>query len=286
MTDFRSWLVLGRVSNLSTVWTNVLCAWMLGDGGPIEILVGLLIGLSLIYVGGMYLNDYCDVHFDNQYRPERPIPSGKVKRSTVLAATLLLFVSGVAVIVWSAPEALLYSFVLLGLIIAYNLVHKRTVIGVPLMAACRTAVYLIAGSATISGLTPSIWAAGILMFFYVLGITVLARTESTSMQASAAGYAFLIIPMIGTLFLADPPFETRFLISYCLAALWIALTFSRARKTGKLIIGKTIGPLLAGICLIDLAILNSMHLVSITTLGLFLVFFFLALLAQRFVPAT
>jgi 4-hydroxybenzoate polyprenyltransferase len=234
----------------------------------------------------MYLNDYCDVSFDNQYRPERPIPSGKVKRSTVLAATLLLSVSGVAVIVWSAPEAMLYSFVLLGLIIVYNLVHKRTVIGVPLMAACRAAVYLIVGSATISGLSPSIWEAGILMFFYVLGITALARTESTSLQATAAGYAFLIIPMIGALCLAGPPFETLFPISYCLAALWIALTFSRARKTGKLIIGKTIGPLLAGICLIDLAILNSMHLVSVTTLGLFLVFFFLALLAQRFVPAT
>ena len=71
MADFRSWLVLGRVSNLSTVWANALCAWMLGGGGEVTDLLVITVGLSLVYVAGMYLNDYCDIKFDIQHRPER-----------------------------------------------------------------------------------------------------------------------------------------------------------------------------------------------------------------------
>ena len=286
MADLRSWLILGRVSNLSTVWANALCAWMLGWGGITQDLIIIIAGLSLIYVGGMYLNDYCDVKFDHQYRPERPIPAGRVKRSTVFIATSLLFIFGTGLIVWISPDSLIYCLILLALIITYNVIHKHTVIGVPLMAACRTGVYLVVGSGAQLGVNPSVWGAGILMFFYVLGITALARNESTSLKTSAAGYAFLVVPFIGSLYLAGPPFERLFPISYCLAALWMAMTFSRARKSGTLIVGKTIGPLLAGICLIDLAILNSMHLVSFFTMGLFLGFFALALVAQRYVPAT
>ena len=286
MSDFRSWLVLGRVSNLTTVWANALCAWILGGGGNYQDLITLIGGISLIYVGGMYLNDYCDVKFDHQYRPERPIPSGKVKRNTVFAATALFFISGTALILWVNIDSLIYTLILLALIVGYNLIHKHTVAGVPLMAACRTAVYLVVGAASLNGVNPSIWGAGILMFFYVLGITALARNESTSLKASAVGYAFLIVPMIGALYVAGPPYEKLFPISFCLAALWIAMTFSRAHKSGTFIVGKTIGPLLAGICLIDLAILNSMHLVSFLTLGLFLGFFAFALLAQRYIPAT
>lgn len=286
MADFRSWLILGRVSNLTTLWANALCAWILGSGGATSDLVWIIIGLSFIYVAGMYLNDYCDVKFDHQYRPERPIPAGKVKRTSVLVATVLLFTVGTAIVVGVNSASLVYCLSLLALIIAYNLVHKHTIFGVPLMAACRTGVYLVVGSASLAGVIPSIWVAGILMFFYVLGITALARNESTSLKTSAVGYAFLIIPLIGALYMAGTSLESLFPISFCLAVVWMTMTFFRARKTGAFIVGKTIGPLLAGICLIDLAILNSMHLVSFLTMGLFLSFFALALLAQRFVPAT
>ena len=92
--------------------------------------------------------------------------------------------------------------------------------------------------------------------------------------------------MIGILYIAGLPFEKLFFISYCLAAVWISIAFFRARLGGKFLIGKTIGPLLAGICLIDLAILNSMHLVTVSTLVIFLILFALAWIAQRYMPAT
>jgi hypothetical protein len=279
VADFRSLLVLGRVSNLSTVWTNCLCAWWLGGGGPTTTLLGLIFGLSLIYIGGMYMNDYCDVQFDESFRSERPIPSGKISRTAVLIATLGFFVIGLGVLVWTNPNTFYFSGALI-------ILHKRSLIGIPLMAGCRLGVYLVVAMATPLGLVPPIWGAGLLMFFYVLGITALARTESNAVKQSAAACAFLIVPMIGALYLAGPPFERMFPISFCLAALWMAWTFSKARKSGKLILGKTIGPLLAGICLIDLAILNSMHFVTFPIMGLFLGCFLIAILAQRYIPAT
>ena len=70
----RALLVLGRVSNLPTVWSNCLAAWWLAGGGTVERLPFLLLGATLLYTGGMFLNDAFDADFDNQYRKERPIP--------------------------------------------------------------------------------------------------------------------------------------------------------------------------------------------------------------------
>src|SRR5580658_8244849 len=96
-TQFRTMLVLGRVSNLPTVWSNCLAGWWLGGGGNFWELPFLLSGVSFLYTGGMFLNDAFDEEFDRQRRPERPIPSGKIAPSLVwrygfgqLAAGVLL----------------------------------------------------------------------------------------------------------------------------------------------------------------------------------------------------
>src|ERR1700733_16333044 len=72
-------LTLGRVSNLPTVWTNVLAGAVLSGGDWRNWRLGLmLVAMSLFYVGGMYLNDYFDRTIDARERPERPIPSGEI----------------------------------------------------------------------------------------------------------------------------------------------------------------------------------------------------------------
>src|SRR5258706_9705876 len=71
-------LVLGRVSNLPTVWSNCLAGWWLSGGGNYWKLPLLLLGMSALYTGGMFLNDAFDADFDRQRRPSRPIPSGKI----------------------------------------------------------------------------------------------------------------------------------------------------------------------------------------------------------------
>jgi 4-hydroxybenzoate polyprenyltransferase len=78
------WLRLGRVSNLPTVWSNVLAALALAGGLAAEPRVlALALAFSVFYVGGMYLNDAFDRHIDAALRPTRPIPSGQVSAAAV-----------------------------------------------------------------------------------------------------------------------------------------------------------------------------------------------------------
>src|SRR5580765_6736151 len=79
----RTLLVLGRASNLPTVWSNCLAGWLLGGGGEAKTFALLCVGASFLYTGGMYLNDAVDARFDTQYRRERPIPSGTIQAQTV-----------------------------------------------------------------------------------------------------------------------------------------------------------------------------------------------------------
>src|ERR1041385_1200483 len=53
----RTLLVLGRVSNLPTVWSNCVAGWLSSGGGSIAALVLLCGGATALYIGGVCLSD-------------------------------------------------------------------------------------------------------------------------------------------------------------------------------------------------------------------------------------
>ena len=124
----RTLLILGRVSNLPTVWSNCLAGWLLGGGGEWLVFAILCSGASLLYIGGMFLNDACDVRFDKQHRTERPIPSGAISERTVLILSSMLLASGAGQLAALGTTTALVTFGLFACIIIYDLVHKRTVL--------------------------------------------------------------------------------------------------------------------------------------------------------------
>ena len=70
-------LKIGRVSNLPTVWTNVVAgAFLAGLQADLPQLLWVMLAITLFYTGGMYLNDAFDADIDARERPSRPIPSG------------------------------------------------------------------------------------------------------------------------------------------------------------------------------------------------------------------
>ena len=131
---WRTYLRLGRVSNLPTVWTNVLAGIVLA-GGPLEpgTLAALLVALSLFYVGGMYLNDAFDRKIDARERPERPIPSGLISAREVFAIGFGMLAAAVLVLVGvtvgRAPPSnwlpVASGVALAAVITYYDAVHKR-----------------------------------------------------------------------------------------------------------------------------------------------------------------
>jgi 4-hydroxybenzoate polyprenyltransferase len=177
-------LRLGRVSNLPTVWTNVLAGMALATdaGGALHAPVAgvVALALSLFYVGGMYLNDAFDHRWDAAHRRERPIPAGLVRPGTVYAAGFALLAAGLALLAWQtrSREAAAAGAALAALIVAYDAFHKRNPLAPLLMGLCRVGVYVIAALAVVARPPPAVYAgAGVLLVYLVLLSTV-ARKET------------------------------------------------------------------------------------------------------------
>src|SRR5271166_5768713 len=124
MLSLRTWLVLGRVSNLPTVWSNCLAAWWLGGGGNLRKLFPLLLGATLLYLGGMFLNDAMDAGFDSQHRRDRPIPSGLVTAKSVWQMGFGTLAAGLVNLFLLGMTTGVLALILVVCILVYDALHK------------------------------------------------------------------------------------------------------------------------------------------------------------------
>ena len=145
----RTALKLGRVSNLPTVWTNVLAGVALAAiEPPWKVVLPVGVAASLLYVAGMYLNDAFDQRWDAQHRPERPIPAGEVSARIVFQAGFGMMAAALIVLaVATNARTLVAGLVLAGLILLYDVSHKGNRFAPAVMGLCRVAVYGVAASA-------------------------------------------------------------------------------------------------------------------------------------------
>ncbi len=272
----RAWLVLARASNLPTVWSNCIAAYWLGGWNSSATLLLLCVAASLLYTGGMFLNDVCDVGFDRQYKSGRPIVAGRVTRRAAAVAALVLLFAGVSLLATINACALLFSGILALLIVAYDLVHKRISWAPVLMAACRFLLYLTAASAAQAGVTPRVFGFATGLGLYVVGLSYLARGETRALRASTPWLLMLFAPVIVGLALDFTAFTV-------ICAMPLLLWICYGRAVAKQSAGRAVAILLAGIVLVDLLALSPSSF--LLWLG-FAALFGAALLFQRYVPAT
>src|SRR5580693_2577309 len=134
-------LRLGRVSNLPTVWTNVLAGAVLSGGDWRSWRLGLmLVAMSSFYVGGMYLNDYFDRAIDARERPQRPIPAGDISAAAVAAIGFALIAGAVALMAAANALAAIVGLALAASIVGYDVRHKGVALAPVVMGACRALV--------------------------------------------------------------------------------------------------------------------------------------------------
>jgi len=278
----RTLLVLGRVSNVPTVWSNCLAGWLLGGGGDWSRFALLCGGGTLLYVGGMYLNDAFDAEFDAQHRRERPIPSGAIEERTVWRIGIALLAAGLALLIPLGFQTAVLAILLCGCIVLYDAVHKLVTVSPVLMALCRIFLYLVAASAAITGITGiAVWSA-VALGFYIMGLSYLARKEATGVVIQRWPQALLIVPVLLALVVNDGPYRQAALLLAALFALWTVRSL-RAVWFQPRNVSWAVSGLLAGIVWVDLlAVADEPRVVGAAFIGLFL----LAILFQRFVPAT
>lgn len=173
-------LRLGRVSNLPTVWTNVLAGVALNGGVPsVETVFPLGLAVSLFYVAGMFLNDAFDHRWDAQHRPERPIPAGEVRAGTVFAAGFAMMAAGLGLLAVGPgrPAPLVGGVALAAAIVLYDASHKKNPLAPLVMGLCRVAVYFVAALAVSTRIAPAVYAGSAVLLLYLIGLTLIARHE-------------------------------------------------------------------------------------------------------------
>jgi len=283
-------LKLGRVSNLPTVWSNVLAGAVLGGGktDPPTLFL-IMLAASLFYIGGMYLNDAFDREIDARERPERPIPAGAVAATTVFGGGFGMLAGGAAVAMVAARNSGASAQPVLGTaaalalaIIAYDVAHKGVALSPVVMGACRGLVYLLAAVASGGEVDSTVLVAACAMLAYVAGLTYVASQENLHEVKNLWPLALLAAPAAAALFIGSS-LQSPVIVALALAV-WVGRAVLLLTGDGRRDVRGAVTRLIAGISLVDalaIAASGSSELAVVAASGLALTY-----LAQRFVPAT
>lgn len=282
MNPAIAYLRLARISNLPTVWSNVLAASVLAVGSDETRFFLIILAMSLLYTGGMFLNDAFDQSIDRAERPGRPLPSGAVSSPTVWTAGLAML--GIAVIVlasvtWQAGGI---GLLLAASILIYNAWHKGNAFAPFIMGFCRALVYIATGVAVSSTHSWPLFAAAGALLLYVAGLTFAAKEESYGTLQSWWPLALLAAPLLLPFLSGSLEFPVPLFVLLAAIAITVSFHFLRRRHSGD--VGRAVSLLIAGIALCDALAASAAGniTVAIVCCGLFV----LTLALQRVVPGT
>jgi 4-hydroxybenzoate polyprenyltransferase len=281
------------------VLSNVFAAVYVGIGGSLFYKSqGEWFGIALlcffavlVYCGGMFLNDFFDAAYDaaNQRLAHRPIPSGRVSRSTVgvmgfaqLLLGLAVYMIGYGALQNGAPSYLGQgsAFLLVCAVVIYDAYHKKNPLSPLLMASCRSLLYLSVALFFASQISVWLYKLVILNFVYLVGLTAIAKSEGKIRHHySSALQIFFCALLPSLMILFEMPVVTALLFGVFISVLCLLLS----KKPSQ--IGQTVAKFIAGICILDGLVVYSVS-GSVLLFLSFLALFFCTLSLQRFVQGT
>ena len=300
----KALLESARVSNLPTVWTNVLVgiaaagsAW--GGDPPVPIWpIPIALGsLSLLYIGGMLLNDAADAAWDAEHGKRRPITEGRISRRSVLVWAVSTLVIGASIALLATAfdlTVLVTSAVLLTAIVLYNVLHKRSAWTVLFMALCRSSVYAVSAAvafgvvddtvdrAGTSAVMESVSPPALAIFAYTALLTLAARREDIAGARVGGLWAWLMpMPCIVAAIAYRP--ERLLWTIFAGAAFFVwTLVCARRARDGK--IPQAVSGWLAGSCLADATLLMLMNRLDLAAVAVGC--WLLTLVGQRTISGT
>lgn len=263
---FKAYLQLARISNLPTVFSNVLVGAALASTAQtpdVPQVLLTMVAVSLFYIGGMALNDLVDRNIDRVERPQRPIPSGALSLLEVGTFVSLCFTIGFGIVQFSAPFSLLPAVALIAFIILYNLLHKRWTGSLIFMGLCRASVYFVGAWAMVYPVPDnydlvqalyipnSLFVAAALLALYIIALTLVAQKEVSGglgfRRWLAAALVLIPIPALCLM----PIFDWRWTIPIALVlALWLIRSARFVWQSPPKVVPAVLG-WLAGISLLD-----------------------------------
>lgn len=244
-------LRLGRVSNLPTVWTNVIAGATIANAAADLVDVALL-GLSMtaFYVGGMYLNDFFDRDIDARERPGRPIHAGNISAGAVSAIGFALLAVGMALLARFGLLNVIWGLALAAAIVLYDAWHKGNVFAPVIMGLCRALVYLATGAAVSGEIRSALMVGAMALAAHVIGLTYAAKQENLNQVGRLWPLAILVVPLLFALRgISNGWLVAVSCLLLCLAD--IAAVRLLARRATSDAVPRAVSMLIAAICLVD-----------------------------------
>jgi 4-hydroxybenzoate polyprenyltransferase len=244
-------LRLGRISNLPTVWTNVIAGAVIAGGAHNAGEIALVaLAMSAFYVGGMYLNDFFDRAIDARERQTRPIVAGEIGAGTVSAIGFGLLAIGIALMVPFGLAAAVWGIALAGVVVLYDVWHKGNSLGPTIMGLCRALVYLGAGAAMTGHVSLALVIGAVVLAAHTAGITYAARQESLDTIGSLWPMVLLAAPLI----VALRHIATGWIVPIAFALLLVAdaaAVWLLAKRSAPGAVPRAVSGLIAAISLVD-----------------------------------
>jgi 4-hydroxybenzoate polyprenyltransferase len=244
MSKIRAFIELTRPANVVTALSDIMAG--LAIVGFVfgrldyQFYPALFLGLSsmCLYAGGVVFNDVFDYELDSVERPERALPSGRIKRSEAIFGGIVLLALGIFLAFWqSRLSGIVAVFVtLFALFYDWKGKHMR-IFGPINMGLCR-AFNLLLGM--------SVYELGVLEHFpviaipliYIAAITLVSRGEVHGGKAITlyfAGFLFLVVHASQLFFSEKIEFAFIFVLAHFI------LIFRKLRMAIENPVGKNIG---------------------------------------------
>lgn len=196
MHGYRGYLELVRPANVATALADVLAGYAVAGLPNHRALGWLLLSTACLYAGGVVLNDVFDREIDRTERPERPIPSGRVR--VAAAATLGLALLGIGILAASlaTSAAGMVAAGTAASVLLYDAWGKRQGLLGPInMGMCRGLNLLLGVAATPERLAAA-WPLALLPLLYITAVTAVSRGEVHGGRRGITAFALISLSLV------------------------------------------------------------------------------------------
>ena len=244
MSKIRAFAELTRPANVVTALSDIMAG--LAIVGFIfgqldyQFYPALFLGISsmCLYAGGVVFNDVFDHELDRTERPERALPSGRIKRSEAIFGGILLLALGIFLAFWQSRLSGIVAIFITSLALFYDWKGKQMRIFGPInMGLCRAFNLLLGMSVYELGVLEHFPVIGIPLI-YIAAITLVSRGEvhgGKTITLYFAGFLFLIVHASQLFFAEKVEFALVFVLAHFI------LIFRKLRVAIENPVGKNIG---------------------------------------------
>lgn len=234
----KPWIQIIRPSNVLTAISDVLagvalaCLFLQQDLPQVNPLIWITISSMLLYTGGIVFNDVFDAALDKVERPERPIPSGRIKKSAASILGTLAFAIGCFLAFQVNMTAFYISLAIVLMCLLYNGQAKHHFLAGPIvMGGCRGLNLLLGMAVLPASLT--YWYIAIIPIIYIASVTNISRGEvygsnKTALLVSIGLYSIVILTLLYFTYSSKNYLALVFILLF---SLMIGSPVSKALKT-------------------------------------------------------